>query len=360
MARFAALFCFSILVVLQCASIDSAMAEEIGIYELKKGNLSMKLTNYGARIVSLVLPDKNGKRGDIALGFDTIQGFMGMALVDVSFKDMRAHVAGDIQNSHHILNASSPFGATVGRVANRIAKAQFTLNGFVYKLPANSGNNTIHGGPIGFSKVVWKVKKYSPDGAIPRIDFTYHSFDGEQGFPGDLLVRTSYTLLGDNQVCITMKAEALNKATPIFASHYTPTDSKLIPTGEIVTVKETPYDFLTARTVGSRINELPKGYDINYALDGSGSGKLKKAAIVHDEKSGRVMEIVTNQPGVQFFTSNTLNVKGKGGFMYKPHGGLCLETQGFPDSVNHPNFPSQIVNPGKPYNHIMLFKFSTL
>ncbi|KAG5226899.1 aldose epimerase [Salix suchowensis] len=335
MARFAALFCFSILVVLQCASIAESMEEEIGIYELKKGNLSMKLTNYGARIVSLVLPDKNGKRGDIALGFDTIQGFM---------------------------NASSPFGATVGRVANRIAKAQFTLNGIVYKLPANSGNNTIHGGPIGFSKVVWKVKKYSPDGAIPRIDFTYHSFDGEQGFPGDLLVRTSYTLLGDNQVCITMKAEALNKATPvnlvnhafwnlgghnsgdilsekiqIFASHYTPTDSKLIPTGEIVT-----------------------GYDINYALDGSGSGKLKKAAIVHDEKSGRVMEIVTNQPGVQFFTSNTLNVKGKGGFMYKPHGGLCLETQGFPDSVNHPNFPSQIVNPGKPYNHIMLFKFSTL
>ncbi|KAJ6369985.1 hypothetical protein OIU76_028281 [Salix suchowensis] len=246
-------------------------------------------------------------------------------------------------------------------------------------------NNTIHGGPIGFSKVVWKVKKYSPDGAIPRIDFTYHSFDGEQGFPGDLLVRTSYTLLGDNQVCITMKAEALNKATPvnlvnhafwnlgghnsgdilsekiqIFASHYTPTDSKLIPTGEIVTVKETPYDFLTARTVGSRINEIPKGYDINYALDGSGSRKLKKAAIVHDEKSGRVMEIVTNQPGVQFFTSNTLNVKGKGGFMYKPHGGLCLETQGFPDSVNHPNIPSQILNPGKPYNHIMLFKFSTL
>uniref|UniRef100_A0A6N2L874 Aldose 1-epimerase n=1 Tax=Salix viminalis TaxID=40686 RepID=A0A6N2L874_SALVM len=322
MARFAALFWFSILVVLQYASIDSAMAEEIGMYELKKGNLSMKLTNYGARIVSLVLPDKNGKRGDVALGFDTIQGFM---------------------------NASSPFGATVGRVANRISKAQFTLNGTVYKLPANSGNNTIH------------------------------------GFPGDILVKTSYTLLGDNQVCITMKAEALNKATPvnlvnhafwnlgghnsgdilsekiqIFASHYTPTDSKLIPTGEIVTVKGTPYDFLTARTVGSRINELPKGYDINYALDGSGSSKLKKAAVVHDEKSGRVMEILTDQPGVQFFTSNTLNVKGKGGFMYKPHGGLCVVTEGFPDSVNHPNFPSQIVNPGKPYKHIMLFKFSTL
>ncbi|KAJ6369983.1 hypothetical protein OIU76_028279 [Salix suchowensis] len=328
MARFAALFWFSILVVFECASIDSAMAEEIGMYELKKGNISMKLTNYGARIVSLVLPDKNGKRGDIALGFDTIQGFM---------------------------NASSPFGATVGRVAPRIAKAQFTLNGIVYKLPANSGNNTIHGGPKGFR------------------------------FPGDLLVRTSYALLGDNQFCITMKAEALNKATPvnlfnhafwnlgghnsgdilsekiqIFASHYLPTDSTLIPTGEIVTVKGTPYDFLTARTVGSRINELPKGYDTNYALDGSGSRKLKKAAIVHDEKSGRVMEILTDQLGVQLFTGNNLNVKGKGGFMYKPHGGLCVVTEGFPDSVNHPNFPSQIVSPGKPYKHIMLFKFSTL
>ncbi|KAJ6683881.1 hypothetical protein OIU85_007567 [Salix viminalis] len=358
MARFAALFWFSILVVLQYASIDSAMAEEIGMYELKKGNLSMKLTNYGARIVSLVLPDKNGKRGDVALGFDTIQGFM---------------------------NASSPFGATVGRVANRISKAQFTLNGTVYKLPANSGNNTIHGGPKGFSQVVWKVKKYRPHGAIPRIDFAYHSFDGEQGFPGDLLVRTSYTLLGDNQFCITMKAEALNKATPvnlfnhafwnlgghnsgdilsekiqIFASHYLPTDSTLIPTGEIVTVKGTPYDFLTARTVGSRINELPKGYDTNYALDRSGSSRLKKAAIVHDERSGRVMEILTDQLGVQLFTGNNLNVKGKGGFMYKRHGGLCVVTEGFPDSVNHPNFPSQIVNPGKPYKHIMLFKFSTL
>ncbi|KAJ6753170.1 ALDOSE 1-EPIMERASE [Salix koriyanagi] len=258
------------------------------------------------------------------------------------------------------MNASSPFGATVGRFAPRIAKAQFTLNGIVYKLPANSGNNTIHGGPKGFSQVVWKVKKYRPHGAIPRIDFVYHSFDGEQGFPGDLLVRTSYALLGDNQFCITMKAEALNKATPIFASHYLPTDSTLIPTGEIVTVKGTPYDFLTARTVGSRINELPKGYDTNYALDGSGSRKLKKAAIVHDEKSGRVMEILTDQLGVQLFTGNNLNVKGKGGFMYKPHGGLCVVTEGFPDSVNHPNFPSQIVSPGKPYKHIMLFKFSTL
>ncbi|KAJ6734680.1 ALDOSE-1-EPIMERASE [Salix purpurea] len=280
MARFAALFWFSILVVFECASIDSAMAEEIGMYELKKGNLSMKLTNYGARIVSLVLPDKNGKRGDIALGFDTIQGFM---------------------------NASSPFGATVGRVAPRIAKAQFTLNGIVYKLPANSGNNTIHGGPKGFSQNKLRAPWRQP------ILYNNESRSSKQG-----------------------------------------------NAGEIVTVKGTPYDFLTARTVGSRINELPKGYDTNYALDGSGSRKLKKAAIVHDEKSGRVMEILTDQLGVQLFTGNNLNVKGKGGFMYKPHGGLCVVTEGFPDSVNHPNFPSQIVSPGKPYKHIMLFKFSTL
>ncbi|CAK7323030.1 unnamed protein product [Dovyalis caffra] len=357
MGKFSVLFCFRILVIFGCLGIGSAMEEEIGIYQLKNGNFTMKLTNYGARIVSLVLPDKHGKLADVVLGFDTITEFM---------------------------NASSPFGATVGRVANRISGAQFTLNGTRYKLPANSGNNTIHGGPIGFSKVVWKVNKYSPEGHTPQIVFAYHSFDGEQGFPGGLLVIAAYKLLGDNQFCITMEAKALNKATPvnlvnhafwnlgghnsgdilseevqIFASHYTPVDSKLIPTGETVTVKGTPYDFLRPNTIGSRINELTNGYDINYALGGSGNNKLKKAAIVHDKKSGRVMEVLTNQPGVQFFTSNTLNLKGKGGFVYKPHAALCLETQGFPDSVNHPNFPSQIVNPGKSYEHYVLFKFST-
>ncbi|KAJ6936555.1 hypothetical protein NC652_011306 [Populus alba x Populus x berolinensis] len=255
-------------------------------------------------------------------------------------------------------------------IANRIAGAQFTLNGTLYKLVANEGKNMLH------------VKKYSPEGRTPCIVFAYHSFDGEEGFPGDLHVIVGSKLLG-HKLLITMKAKALNKATPvnlvnhaywnlgghnsgdilseeiqIFASHYTAVDSKLIPTGEFVTVKGTPYDFLKPNTIGSKINKLTNGYDINYALDGSGNDKLKKAAIVHDKKSGRMMEILTNQPGVQFYTSNTLHQKGKGGFVYEPHGALCLETQGFPDSVNHPNFPSQILNPGTFYKHQMLIKFS--
>merc|ERR1711879_564178 len=131
------------------------------------------------------------------------------------------------------------------------------------------------------------------------------------------------------------------------------------PTGQIVSVKATPYDFLNPATIGSKINQLPKGYDINYALDASAHNKMKKTAIVHDKKTGRVMELFTNQPGLQFYTSNTLEKKGKGGFVYKPHAALCLETQGYPDAVNHPNFPSVIVNPGKSYKHYMLFKFST-
>ncbi|KAK9272522.1 hypothetical protein L1049_002895 [Liquidambar formosana] len=183
-----------------------------------------------------------------------------------------------------------------------------------------------------------------------------------------------------------MKARALNKATPvnlaqhtywnlgghnsgdilsndvqIFGSHITPVDSQLIPTGKIVPVKGTPYDFLKPHTVGSRIKQLPSGYDINYALDGGMvHHKMKRAAVVHEKQSGRVMELLTNAPGVQFYTGNMLkDTKGKGGFIYKPHAALCLETQGFPDSVNHPNFPSQIVTPGKSYKHYMLFKFST-
>ncbi|KAJ6734677.1 ALDOSE-1-EPIMERASE [Salix purpurea] len=358
MAKLSVSWCFSLLQIFGFLAIGSSAREEIGIYELKQGNLSVKLTNYGAHIISLVVPDKHGKLGDVLLGYDTIEEYK---------------------------NDSSSFGATVGRVGNRISGAQFTLNGTLYKLIANDGKNTLHGGPKGFSKVVWTVKKYSPEGQTPHVVFAYHSFDGEQGFPGDLRAIVVYKLLGDNKMSITMKAKALNKATPvnlinhaywnlgghdsgdilseeiqIFGSHYTPVDAQLIPTGKVVTVKGTPYDFLRPRTVGSMFSKLAAGYDINYALDGSDEQKLKKAAIVHDKKSGRVMEISTNQPGVQFYTSNTLYQKGKGGFTYKPHAALCLETQGFPDSVNHPSFPSQIVNPGESYKHYMLFKFSNL
>lgn len=205
------------------------------------------------------------------------------------------------------------------------------------------------------------------------------------GFPGDLSVTVGYTLVGDKQLRVTMKAKALNKATPvnlaqhtywnlgghnsgdilseeiqIFASYFTPVDSQLIPTGHIVSVKGTPYDFLKPHIVGSRIDKLPHGYDINYVLEAGSGNKMKKVAVVHDKKSGIVMKLTTNQPGVQFYTANSLkNVKGKGGFVYQPHAALCLETQAFPDSVNHPNFPSTIVNPGETYKHHMVFKFST-
>uniref|UniRef100_A0A803QM80 Aldose 1-epimerase n=1 Tax=Cannabis sativa TaxID=3483 RepID=A0A803QM80_CANSA len=270
---------------------------KVSTYELKKGDISIKLTNWGATIVSLFVPDRYGKLADVVLGYDTINEYK---------------------------NDTSYIGAVVGRVANRIGGAKFTLNGKTYKIVANEGKNVLHGGKIGFSDVVWNVKKYHNEGPTPYIVFTYHSYDGEQGFPGDLL--------------------------PTY-SHW-----------QIHRGKRNPTRFPKVSQVGSRIKKLAKenGYDINYVLDGTPYGALKRVAVVYDKKSGRSMKLSTNAPGVQFYTSNFLkDVKGKGGFVYQPRAALCLETQGFPDAVNHPNFPSTIVTPEKPYNHIMLFEFST-
>ncbi|GAV76934.1 Aldose_epim domain-containing protein [Cephalotus follicularis] len=329
-------------------------AQQIGVYELKKGDFSVKFTNYGATMLSLVLPDKNGKLDDVVLGFESIEGYM---------------------------NDTTYFGAIVGRVANRIGGAQFTLHERRYKLDPNEGNNMLHGGPKGFSEVIWTVESYEPDS---HITFTYESSDYEQGFPGDLSVMVTYMLIGTNKLGVKMEAKALNKATPVnlalhtywnlrghnsgdilshnlqlFGSNITPVDNEQIPTGEIVAVQGTPYDFLQPHEIGSMINELPDGYDINYVLDKGSPGHLRKAAVVRESVSGRKLELWTNKPGVQFYTSNKLgHVPGKGGFVYTKYAGLCLETQGFPDSVNHRNFPSQIVNPGESYEHIMLYRFT--
>ncbi|XP_009593213.1 uncharacterized protein [Nicotiana tomentosiformis] len=349
----------SLLICLFILHLWSALivrGRKIGIYEIKKGDFSVKITNYGARIISVLVPDKNGKIGDVVLGYDTIKEYK---------------------------NDTSYFGAIVGRVANRIGGAQFTLNGTLYKLIANNGNNTLHGGPKGFSHVVWKVSKHERHGSHPHITLTYHSGDGEEGFPGDLRVSVTYALKDPYKLSVVMKAKALNKATPvnlaqhsywnigghnsgdilsnviqIFASHITPVDEHLIPTGEIIPVKNTPYDFLKPRKVGSQmINKHQNGYDINYVLDSS--EKMKPVAIVYDKKSGRVMVVQASAPGVQFYTANfVINKKGKDGYVYQPHSALCLETQGFPDAVNHPNFPSTIVTPGKTYVHKMLYMFS--
>ncbi|KAL2499968.1 Galactose mutarotase-like superfamily protein [Abeliophyllum distichum] len=353
MANVSVFFCF---IILLFGISVNGVEEEVKIYELKKNNFSIKLTNFGARIISVILPDNRGKLGDVVLGYDTLDEYVN----DVRY-----------------------FGAVVGRVANRISNAQFTLNGTVYKLDANEKNNTLHGGVKGFSQVVWKVEDYDNSCQSPYITLSYHSFDGEEGFPGDLAVSVTYALLDSYNLSVAMKAEALNKATPVnlaqhsywnlgghdsgsilfdeiqlFASHITPVN-KSIPTGAIVPVEGTPYDFLKSYIIGGRIMEIPGGYDINYVLDGPTEKKMKPVAVVHSWKSGRVMRLSSDAPAVQFYTVNYMNhVKGKQGYVYLPHAALCLETQGFPDAVNHPNFPSQIVTPGKTYSHNMLYTFT--
>ncbi|XP_057447894.1 uncharacterized protein LOC130739554 [Lotus japonicus] len=343
-------FLLGLLVLSQAQANDN----KIGFYELKKGNFRLNLTNYGATVVSVIVPDKHGNLADIALGYDTVDEYK---------------------------NDGVYFGALVGRVANRIGNAQFTLDGKTYKLPANDKDNTLHGGPTGFGDVVWTVKTHKEDS---HITFTYHSFDNEQGFPGQLEVSVTYMIIGTNKLGVRMIATPVDKPTPvnlaqhtywnlrghdsgdilshtvqIFGSKITPVDDELIPTGEFQEVKGTPYDFLEPKEVGSQIHDLPGLYDVNYVLDPSSPQHLRKVAIVKDNVSGRKLELWSNQPGVQYYTSGMLkDTKGKGGATYHQYSGIALETQGFPDSVNHPNFPSMIVRPGQTYKHYMVYRFT--
>ncbi|WOK94233.1 aldose 1-epimerase-like [Canna indica] len=357
MAKALLLLCLSLLSLSSLSTSNAAARKTVGFYELKKGDFSLKVTNWGATVVSVILPDSKGKLSDIVLGYDGLRQYI----------------------------ANPPnFGAVVGRVANRISGGRFVLNGKVYRLYKNDGNNTLHGGHRGFAHVIWTVKE-KVDGEYPYITLYYASFDGEQGFPGAVDVYVTYKISGPYQLSVIMSAKALNKATPvnlaqhtywnlgghtsgtilsntvqIYASKITPVDTHLIPTGEFAPVYGTPYDFLKPTTVGSRIKQLAGGYDINYVLDlPLGNDGMRKVAVVENSVSGRKLELWANQPGVQFYTANTLNeTNGKDGHAYGSYAGLCLETQGFPDAVNHPNFPSQIVNPGQEYKHNMLFKFS--
>ncbi|KAH0460134.1 hypothetical protein IEQ34_010797 [Dendrobium chrysotoxum] len=348
----ALLFVLFISFTLICSS-SSTPRKTARIYELRKGDFSIKLTNWGATILSVILPDSKGNLADVALGYEGIGPY---------------------------INGTTNFGALIGRVANRIAGSRFVLNGTAHRLYPNDGKNSLHGGHRGFSRVFWTVEE-KVDGEFPYITFYYYSFDGEQGFPGDLNVFVTYKISGPYELSVIMKASPRTKATPvnlaqhnywnlgghnsgsilsntvqIFASLITPVDENLIPIGSISSVTETPYDFLKPQAVGSRIDEVEGGYDINYVVNGNG---MKKVAIVKDEISGRQFELWSNQPGVQFYTGNFLDhVEGKGGVIYEKYAGLCLETQGFPDSVNHLQFPSQIVNPGEVYKHDMVFKFS--
>ena len=318
--------------------------------------MTAKITTYGAILVSLTAPDKSGKFADVTLGYDTLDGY---------------------------LSGTSYFGATVGRVANRIAKGKFTLDGKDYTLAVNNGPNSLHGGLKGFDKVVWKAE---PQAGKAAVKFTYMSADGEEGYPGNLNVAVTYTLTDENAIQIDYTAttdkdtplnltnhsyfnlagggEILNHKIMINASKYTPTDDTLIPTGELKNVKGTPLDFTKARAIGARITELPgtpQGYDHNYALNKSRNAKTPTlAARVSEPTTGRVLEMSTTEPGVQFYTGNFLDgtLKGKSGAVYAIHTAFCLEAQHYPDSVNHPQFPTTILKPGQTYRQTTIYKFT--
>jgi aldose 1-epimerase len=332
----------------------------VDLYVLTNSSgVKAKLITYGALLTEMHVPDREGKTADVVLGFDNLDAYL----------------------------AGHPmFGATVGRVANRIADAKFTLDGKEYKLAANDGPNTLHGGKKGFDKAVWKAEaKEAADGVSVR--FTHRSPDGDEGFPGNLDVAVTYTLTNKNELKIDYTATT-DKATPVNLTHhsyfnlsggktadilghelmltadkYTPVNDKLIPTGKIESVQGTPLDFTKPAVIGARFDQLkgdPIGYDHNYVLPGEGKS-LALAARVVEPKSGRVLEMYTTEPGVQFYTGNFLDgkLKGKGGTVYGKHAGFCLEAQHFPDSVHHPEFPSIILQPGKTYRQTTVYTFLT-
>jgi aldose 1-epimerase len=333
---------------------DGAVIEKFILHNTK--GATAKIITYGATLTELWMPDRSGKEGDVVLGFDNLKGYLG-------------------QHPY--------FGATIGRYGNRIAKGKFTLDGKEYTLATNNGLNTLHGGKIGYDRRVWKGEPLK-EAHGSAVKFTYTSPDGEENFPGTLAITVVYTLTDENSLKIEYTAKT-DKATPINltnhsyfnlagsgdvlgytlwidADHYTPVDATLITTGEIVPVKSTPYDFTKPATIGSRMGDIKDiaGYDINFVLNGK-MGTMRKAAEVTDPSSGRDMEVWTTEPGVQVYNAIGLNgsLVGVGGIAYPKYGAICLETQHYPDSVHHDNFPSVILRPGKEFHSETIYKFST-
>ena len=322
--------------------------------------LEVRVITYGGIVVSIKTPDKQGKFADITLGFDDLAGY---------------------------LTKNPFFGALVGRYGNRIGQAKFALDGKEYILAKNNGPNALHGGLKGFDKVVWQAQPFEKEGEAGVV-LKYTSVDGEEGYPGTLNVTVTYTLDDSNSFSLDYYATT-DKATPINltnhayfnlagegngnilgeemtinADHFTPVDATLIPTGKIASVKGTPLDFTHPAPIGARINDpyeqivLGGGYDHNFVINRQGPG-LVLAARACDPASGRVLEVDTTEPGVQFYTGNFLDgVHGKHGHVYQKRAGFCLETQHFPDSPNKPEFPSTILRPGKSYHSKTVWKFS--
>jgi aldose 1-epimerase len=324
--------------------------------------IEARVITYGGIITSIRAPDRSGHLDDIVLGFDSLAGY---------------------------LRDSPYFGAIVGRYANRIANGQFSLDGTTYHFTKNNGPNTLHGGVRGFDKVVWTGEPFQTDSGV-GVTLRYTSKDGEEGFPGTLTARVTYTLTPRDELIVDYEATS-DKATPVNLSQhtywnlhgagngdildhvltldaaaFTPVDSTLIPTGEFAPVAGTPFDFRAATRVGARIGQdntqlrFGRGYDHNWVLDRAGGAGLVHAARVVEPTSGRTLDVSTTEPGVQFYAGNFLDgtIKGKSGRVYAHRSGLCLETQHFPDSPNHPNFPSTILRPGATYRSRTVFRFS--
>jgi len=376
-SRIAPFFAASLLFLGSCARTESPKTEQTGgtptvkkepfgktaegaavdVYTLANAKgVEARIINYGGIIVSLKTPDKSGNSADIVLGFDSMDGYL----------------------------AKPPyFGAIVGRYANRIANARFTLDGKEYKLAANNGKNALHGGERGFDKVLWNAR-----GGGNRLELEYVSKDGEEGYPGTLTAKVVYTLTDDNELRMDYSAttdkptvvnltnhsyfnlagqgegDILKHVMMINADKFTPIDEGLIPTGELKNVEGTPFDFRKPTPIGARIDQndqqlkFGQGYDHNWALNRAASG-LTLAARVTSPESGRVLEVLTDQPGIQFYTGNFLDgtITGKGGKKYPRRSAFCLETQHFPDSPNKPNFPTVVLRPGETYQTTTIFKF---
>ncbi len=334
--------------------------KSVDLYTLQnKNGLIAKITTYGAILTEMHVPDRNGQLGDITLGFGNLDDYV------------KGHPY---------------FGATAGRYANRIAKGKFSLNGADYQLATNNDPNHLHGGDKGFDKRVWEGRPVKNENG-PSVEFTYLSPDGEEGYPGNLKSVVTYTLTDQNELVVDYKAST-DKATPInltnhaywnlagegngdilghelelVADFFTPVDDTLITTGEIRPLTGSPLDFRTPTRIGARIGQItgdPGGYDHNFVLRKSGAGKMETAAKVFEPSSGRTLEILTTEPGIQFYSGNFLDstLKGKAGKVYHKHFGFCLETQHFPDSPNKPHFPTAILNPGETYTHRTIHRFS--
>ncbi|MBE7170726.1 MAG: galactose mutarotase [Williamsia sp.] len=317
--------------------------------------MTVKILNYGGTVTDILVPDRNGKTGDVVLGYDSLSGYT---------------------------QTGNPyFGALVGRYGNRIANAKFQLDGKTYTLAANNNGNTLHGGTKGFDKVVWNADQNDDH----TLELTYTSKDGEEGYPGNLQAKVVYTVTDDNELKIEYTATT-DKPTPVNltnhtyfnlsggneptieghelmlnASKYTIVNDKLIPTGALPDVKGTPMDFTSPKKIGQDLAKVKGGYDHNYVLNKSGNS-LTQAATAYDSASGRYLEMSTTEPGVQFYSGNFLDGTlkgGRGGAKYIKHAGFCLEAQHFPDSPNQPSFPSTILKPGDTYHQTTVYKFST-